>query len=166
MAEGADFDGTNGSVGDHEIKSVNGEHGEEALRLAFCADDLDTLLRFQGGLDEAVGDEFGDGVSDSDLQAQGASRGTVFERVLHLAAEGKDFFGVAVNDTPHVGEDEAAALALEELLSQGIFEFANLAADGWLCEPKLVAGLGNTAFFGDCPEIEKVMVIQPFHTSL
>jgi hypothetical protein len=164
VVEGADADGLGGGgVGEDDIELVEGEGGEELGEGAFAAGDADIGGDVEGGLEEALGDELGDNVGDADGEAELLTGGDAVDDVLELVAEAEDVIGVAQDGAADVGEDEAAALSLEELVAERLLEELELGADGGLGEVELLAGLGDGAGAGDGPEVEEVVVVEPAH---
>lgn len=164
VVEGADADGLGGGgVGDDGVELVEGEGGEELGEGAFAAGDVDVGGDVEGGLEEALGDELGDDIGDADGEAEVLAGGEAVDDVLELVAEAEDVIGVAQDGAADVGEDEAAALPLEELVAERLLEEFELGADGGLGEAEFLAGLGDGAGAGDGPEVEEVVVVEPAH---
>ena len=64
---------------------------------------------------------------------------------------------------PDLGHDEIASPFLEKLFPENFLETLDLTADRRLRQEELFARLDDAAFFGDRPEIEKMMIVYPFH---
>lgn len=162
VVKDADVDRAGGGlVGEDDVEAVSGELGDEVLGFALAADELEGAAEGEDGPENFVADEFGEGVGEADAQAEGGLEGAVVEGVHHFAAEGEDFFGVALGHEAGFGEDVFAAFALEEALAEGGFEFADLAGDGGLGDAEVGGGAGEAALLGDDPEVAQVVVIQP-----
>ena len=58
---------------------------------------------------------------------------------------------------------EAASLLHKQLLAERLLELPDLSADGRLGEPQLRGGARDAALFGDGPEVQQVMVVEPLH---
>jgi hypothetical protein len=116
-------------------------------------------------LQEAVDDELGDDVHDADIEPERAPRRSVLDRVDHLATEREDLVGVPIHDAAHVGQRQLSADLREELLAQAVLERMDLRAQGRVREPQHLPRGDEAPFTSDDPEIEEVVVVEPFHGS-
>src|SRR5262249_25001062 len=100
---------------------------------------------------------------DPDHQAERLSACPSLDRVQELPAERENLIGVAERHAAHLGQHEIPPLAREQLLAQDLLEAMNLAADGRMRQAELLASAGQTPLLRNDPEIEQVMIVQPFH---
>ena len=56
-----------------------------------------------------------------------------------------------------------ATRANEKLLAQRIFQVADLCADSWGSQQQLLRSIGDAPAPGYLPEVQKVVVVEPFH---
>src|SRR5205085_1715746 len=70
---------------------------------------------------------------------------------------------VAEGNTSTVRQDQVATAASEQLLAQDLLEPMDLPADRRVCQAELGAGSRDASMLRDHPEVEQVMVIEPFH---
>ena len=152
-------------VGDHDVDLVERERGEERVRLALATNHAHRRVHREDRPQQPIGDQFRNDVDDPDGQAERAPRRPVADRIEQLAAEREDVVRVSVDDATDVGEHERAPLAAEELLAEHVLERADLRADGRLREPQLIRGAAHAALANGEPEVEQVMIVQPFHGS-
>jgi hypothetical protein len=68
-------------------------------------------------------------------------------------------------DVAEFREPQLTALPLEQLLADRFLQPMDLDADRRLREAEFLARLGNAPLFGDDPEVQKVLVIEPFHAA-
>jgi hypothetical protein len=114
-------------------------------------------------LQDSVHDRFGEHVGDPHHQAQRPPAGASLHRVHELAAQREDLVGVPIRHPPGVGQDQIPALSVEQLLAEDVLQAMDLAADGGMSETQLLAGPDDAPLLGDGPEVEKVMIVEPFH---
>src|SRR5262249_32757158 len=126
-----------------------------------AADDAHRLGQALRGQEETAGDELGYDVGDADGESEGAPRGPPLHDFHELAAEGEDLVRVAVDDAPHLREDEPAPFLAKELLAQGVFQRVDLGADRRVREAKLGRRRSEPALARHRPEVEKMVVVEP-----
>ena len=93
----------------------------------------------------------------------GAPSRPAFQDVLQLPPKAEDIVGIPVDDLPDLGHGKASTLFDKQLLPQCLLQQAQLPADGRLRQAEFLAGTRDAAFFGDCPEVQEVVIVQPFH---
>src|SRR5438105_2833071 len=153
MTEGPDLhSGTDGGICKHKIQFICRETDYQPLGLAFMTGQVHRSARFQGRLDETECDEFWQGVRDPDQQSRWTVDGTAFYDICQLPAQAEDFISVTGNHHAEFRELEAAPGACKQFLPERVLQRAELAADGWLGQPKLLTCLGNTSFLAHHPE--------------
>ena len=164
MVVSADLDGGgDGGVGEDHVDLVDGEVGEEVVHVVFAADDLDGFGEGEDGREEPADDEFGEDVVDSDGELPWPLGGSGVDEVDEFLAEGEDFIGVLVDGASHFGEVEVSSAAFEEFVSDGPFESSDLGGDGRLGEEEFFGRPDDGAFACDGPEVQQVVVVEPFH---
>lgn len=133
-------------VGQYNIQSVRGELGDQIIQFPLPADDLSGASQTENGSQDLVGDEFGQRIGHTDVQADRFGGRALLDRVGEFLTEGKDLVGVAQRDLTCVGEHIRSTLAAEEFFAEITFEFGDLSRDG---------GGAKHSFFpppgGDCP---------------
>src|SRR3954469_3749522 len=150
-----------GSVRQDQIERVPREPGEKLVRRRLG--DYEPHLSASRRSEKLASDELGERVHHPDAKLLRPPGGTAAHHVQKLAAEAEDLVRVSVHDASHLGGLEGAALALEELFAQRLFESADLRAQRRVREPKLFRGPGDSAFANGCPEVQEVVVVEPFH---
>jgi hypothetical protein len=65
----------------------------------------------------------------------------------------------------HLGQRQAPATLLEQLLAQRLLERAELQADRGRRQAQLLRRLGHAALAEDRPEVEQVVVVEPLHAA-
>jgi len=85
------------------------------------------------------------------------------EELAQLAPEREDVVGVAIDHLPDVGEHEVAPAAHEQPLAERALEHLELPADRRLREVELARRRGDAPLARDDPEVEQVVVVDPFH---
>jgi len=74
-----------------------------------------------------------------------------------------DGFRIAQGDPARLGDHQPAALAVEQGLSQLLFELANLGGQGRLRHIELLRGTRQVAGARDHPEVVEMVVVQMGH---
>src|SRR6266852_4125843 len=87
-----------------------------------------------------------------------------FDGVQKLLPQREDFLCVAERHATHVRQHEITSLPCEQLLAENLFEPMDLAADRGVRQPELLARPDNASLLRDDPEVEEVVVVEPFHT--
>ena len=150
-------------VGEHQVDLVQGEGGEQRLGPRLAADHPDRRRQLQRRRQQAIGDLLAEHVGDADDEAHRPPGGAALHGVEELTAEREDLVGVAVDHLADVGRHQPAADAGEQLLAEPRLERLDLRAHRRLRQPQLLRGPHHAAFAHDRPEVEQVMVVEPFH---
>ena len=145
---------------------MHGKFGQQAVRSILPARELDRLRQGERRTQDPERDELAHDVDHSDRESHRSSRRAVLDRVEKLPPERKDLVGVAVGDPSRVGQLEAPPGTNEEPLAERLLQRAQLRAQRRLRQPQLRARPGDAPLFRDRPEVEQVVIIQPFHGSI
>ena len=129
------------------------------------ADQLYGFGKMQHRLKNSIGDQLGNQVRDPDSQFDGLPSRIAAQGLLQLAPESEDVNRIAIHNLTNIGQYQPAASLLEELFPKGVLQRADLSTYGWLRQAQNFASASNTAFARDRPEIEKVVIVEPLHTS-
>jgi hypothetical protein len=136
------------------------------LRLVFMAHKLDRFDEIGGRRQNAIYHQLWQQISNSNGEAHRPPTGAAFQDIRHFLAKGKDFVGVSINNTAEFSKNQISPLAREELLTQGLFKGADLSADRGLCQQENLTRAGDAPFPGNRPEVQQVMIINPFHAEV
>src|SRR5215467_1173165 len=110
------------SIGDHQIELVDGQLGEQLVRLTLTAYKMNRIREFERGKDQSIGNEFGNDIGDPDCKARcGAPQRSSADYVAHLASTRKDFVGILESDAASLRQGKIATLLLKEFDSQRFF---------------------------------------------
>ena len=80
-----------------------------------------------------------------------------------LRHESAENIGILEDESPHVGQNETAADAVEQGLPHGLIEKLQLATDRLRGQVQRLRGPGNAALAGDCPEVVEMTVVEVTH---
>jgi hypothetical protein len=152
-------------VGDDDVDLMECERSEKRVRLPLAANDAHGSVHREDRPQQLIGDQLRNDVDDSDGQAQRAPCRPVADGVEQLSAEREDVVRISVDDATDLGEHERPPLTPEEMLPEHVLQRADLRADGRLREPQLIGGAAHAALAGGEPEVEEVVIVQPFHGS-
>ena len=86
-----------------------------------------------------------------------------FDRVQKLLAEAEDLFGVPKRHSALIRKNEVPSFSHEQLLAEDLFQPMDLATDGRMRKTQLPSRCDDAPLLGDDPEIQKVVVVEPFH---
>ncbi len=136
---------------------------EELLDLVLMTDDLRLLGMGKRRSDELIDDELWQRVGHTDAQPLSQAAAPAPQGIGEFAPQGENLVGVIVDGAPRLGQRKLAALLAQELRADRILENGKLAADRRLGEPQFLAGARHAAFAHNVPEVEKMLIVQPFH---
>ena len=157
---------TAGPTGASEIttsRSCTARSASSRSRLVLVADHAHRLGQAQRRLENALRHQLRHDVRDADREPQRSPDRPTAQRVLQLAPEPEDLVGIAKHHATDFGQRQPAPAALEQLLAERVLEAAHLAAHGRLRESQLRARGAQRALARDEPEVEQVVVVEPFH---
>ena len=142
---------------------MDGELGEQAVRLVLAADDAHRLGARERRPKQPVRDQLGHRIGDAHREAHRLPGRPALHRLEQLPSETEDLVGVAEHQPAHVREHEPPAGPREELLTQHGLERAQLGAHRWLGQPQLRRGARHAPMTRHDPEVEEVVVVEPLH---
>jgi hypothetical protein len=158
--------GTERTIREHQIQLLTGELAQEVFHHpVLAADQVDRLFDLERRLDQLLRENPGQRVGDADGETQRPLRRPSLEHSHQILAQGKDLVRIAERAAAYAGEHQAAAGALEQLLAQHMLQPVHLTADRRLRKVELCARARDATVAGDCPEVLKVMVVQPLHAA-
>ncbi len=112
MVEYADASGgIRGGIRQYEVKFVRRKTEKKLLGSVLVTLDLDSSFQGEGGFQDAVRDQFWNKIGYSHDQPHRPIARTAFENIRQLASERENFFGIAEDDLPGIGQHEPPALA-------------------------------------------------------
>ena len=152
-------------VGEHQVDLVQGEGGEQRFGPGLPADHADRDRQLQRRRQQAVGDLLAEHVGDADDEAHRAAGGAPLDGVEQLTAEREDLVGVAIDHLADIGRHHPAADSREQRLAEARFERLDLRAHRRLRQPQLLRRPDHAALAHDRPEVEQVVVVEPFHAA-
>ena len=138
---------------------------EELLVGVLVAYEPDGLGQVEGGLQQPADHELGDDIRDAHVEPEGLPARSSLDGVHHLATEGEYLVRVAEHHLTGLGERQLAADLAEELLAELVLERMDLRAQRRVGEPQDLARTDEPSFASDHPEIEQMVVVDPFHGS-
>ena len=130
---------------------------------AFAAHDADGLGDRQRRFEQPQRDDLRYRVGHPDDEPQSRGAGPALDRVQQFASEGEDLVGVAVDHPPRVGQHEPAPFPREEPLAKSAFELTDLGGDRRGPRRNSAPAFVDAAVPHRRPEVEKMMVVEPFH---
>ena len=81
-------------------------------------------------------------------------------------AEGGDWIDDAIKRPGAFKEKaEERGMSTKEFAAKGLFEFTDLGTNSRRWKPKLFTGCRHASFSHYSPEVEQMMIVQPFHYS-
>lgn len=152
-------------IREHYIEVVHCEVGKQMVRPIFTADDAQGRLQSEGRLQNPVRNQLGQHVGNAHRQAQRPSRRTVLHGVREFPAQCENGVGIPHRNATHVGQHQPAAAPAKQLFAQAVLQLADLVADSGSGQAKLFAGGSHAAGARHRPEIQQVMIVQPFHSN-
>ena len=156
--------GSGWCVGNHDVDVMNGKVPQKTLKgTVLPANELHGLTQAEGRFNQLVRDGLGNHVRDAHHESDRASDAASLDRTEKLASEPENLVRVPEGDAADVGEHEPAPFATKELLAKDLFEPVDLRANRGVGEPQLLGRTGDAALFRDDPEVEQVVVVEPFH---
>jgi len=141
---------------------VQGQLADELVDLALMADQTQ-VRRIQDGRQQGVGGQFGESVGQAHRQALDALGGRLVDLVRHHLADLEDLLGAGEGGLAGLGQHQATALGLEQLMPQRSLEFPHLRADRLHRHAEPVRRAGETALLGDDPEVVQMAVVEGGH---
>ncbi len=152
-------------VGEDEVDLMGLKEEEEIAQVARAANDLD-VGSVQGGAEELELEVAGEGGDSAETEDLSTAARAVLHDIHEFLTGATDGFGIVEGDLAGLGEDEAAAGALEEFVAEVLFELTELDAECWGREVQFFGGASEAEFAGDDAEIAQVMIIEEAHAGL
>lgn len=151
------------SIGDDDVHPMERQLGNELLdRLVCAADDLNGVAEPKCGFEEPPHERRGKDVGDADDQPQRSTARPSPERVDELAPQREDLVGVRKGDAAGLREHQLSSPAGEELFAEHLLEPMDLAADGGVRQAELLARSNDASFLRDDPEVEEMVIVEPW----
>ena len=130
---------------------------------ALAAYDSVLIAQLQRRLDQLVRDQLGQNIGDADRQARQTTFGAALEAADHLLTEGENLVGITKNEFAGVRRHKMPSRLAEKLLAERFLERFELCAHRRLGQVQFLAGPRHATRPGHRPEIEQMMIVQPFH---
>ena len=150
-------------VGNNHIEAMHRQLGQQRGQAAFTADQPYWFFKLQRWLHQLVGHPFRHRIGNADPKRHRLDGGLIAQDVEQLIADTENFFGITDNASSGIGQFHIAADAAEQIDTQHMLKFTQLAADRLRCQMQLRCCPGDTAGLGDHPEISQMFKIQAGH---
>lgn len=147
---------------DH-VQTTGCQLSQQIRALPLAADSVHGFRKVEDRFDDLVSDEFGQGISDANLNAERPGAELLLHPFEQFLAQGENLFRVAQDMLARFGQDQPAAAPAKEFLFQGRFEGLDLSAHGGLGDVLFFRSFLQAAFSGYLSEVAQVMVIEKSH---
>lgn len=150
-------------VGNHEINGMDGQFCQQLVGLVDPDVQPKGRLHREGRFQEPVGGQFRQRIGDAHPKPPRRRLRLSLDGLEQLSAQRKDLVRVPENRLALDRERQVSTAALKKPLTERTLERPHLRADRRLGDMERVGRLRHAAFLGNGPEVEKVVVVQPFH---
>ena len=148
------------AVGDDQVQALNRQVGKQALQLVFAATDAQWVAHFHGGGNQPVNDGLRHHIRDANPKQDLLFFWLCTQQGLKFAADLEHGLGITQGLATGFGQFQLTAHAAKQLYPIGLFQQADLSADGLRGQVQLLAGAHNAAGFGHDPEVVQLPVVE------
>ncbi len=153
-----------GAVGNHQVQALDRQVRQQPFELVFAAVDTQHVVQLHGRCQQAVDDGLWHHVRHAHAEQDLLLRAGP-QHGLQLATQLEHLFGIDQRLAPCFGQLQLAPHALEQLQAVGLFEQADLPADGLRGQVQLFAGAGDAAGLGHGPEVVQLPIVEHRYVS-
>ncbi|MNE34662.1 hypothetical protein D3C80_1283930 [compost metagenome] len=149
-----------GAVGDHQVQALDRQVGQQAFEFVFAAAQAQGVFHVHGRCQQAVDDGLGHHIGDPDPKQDLLFVWTGTQHGLQLPADLKHLLGVGQRLATGFSQFQLPPDPAKQLDAVGLFEQADLPADGLWRQVQLLAGAHDAAGTGHHPEVMQLTVVE------